>query len=188
MIPSLPLSLLGSSTVASLVPSLASAGAALSHPTVDIGVLFTLFAGGLFWAFMAGRRKVVSTIMLTYLALAIFPALPAEKIISSIGLRDRAVGSIGIFVILFILLALFLGARRGRAFGIVGPWWQTLALSFLQMGLLIHLVLSFLADEKKNMLSGLTRRIFADPGTHLWWLLAPILFLVIVRRLSMRED
>jgi len=188
MIPSLPLSLLGSSTVSSFVPSLASAGAALSHPTVDVGIIFTLLAGGLFWAFVAGRRKVVSTIMLTYIALAISPALPTDRIISSIGLRDRSLGAIGAFLILFLLLALFLGARRGRAFGIVGPWWQTLALSFLQVGLLIHIVFSLLADDKKNMLSGFTRRIFTDPSTHLWWLLAPILFLAIVRRLSLRED
>ncbi len=188
MVSSLPLSLLGSSTVSSFSPSLASAGAALSHPTVDIGVIFTLLAGGLFWAFVAGRRKVVSTIMLTYIALALFPALPAERIISSIGLRNHAWSMIGAFLIVFLILGFLLGARRGRAFGIVGPWWQTLALSFLQMGLLIHIVVSFLSDEKKSALSGLTRRIFADPGTHLWWLLAPLLFLIIVRRLSMRED
>lgn len=187
-IPSLPASLLGSSTLSSLSPSFASVSAALSHPTVDIGIIFALFAGGLFWAFVAGRRKVVSTIMLTYIALALFPALPTERILSSIGLRDQSLGTIGVFLILFILLALFLGARRGRAFGIVGPWWQTLALSFLQVGLLIHIIFSLLADEKKNMLSGFTRGIFADPGAHVWWLLAPILFLIIIRRLSMRED
>jgi len=187
-IPSNPLSLLGSSTVSSFLPSLASAGAALSHPTVDIGIIFTLLAGGFFWALVAGRRKVVSTIMLTYIALAIFPALPTENILSSIGLRDHALGAIGAFLVVFLILGFLLGARRGRAFGIVGPWWQTLALSFLQMGLLIHIVITFLSDEKKSALSPLTRRIFADPGVHLWWLLAPILFLVIVRRLSMRED
>lgn len=187
-IPSLPLPLLGSSTVSSFSPALASSGAVLSHPTVDIGILFTLFAGGLFWAFVAGRRKVVSTIMLTYIALAVFPALPVERIISSVGLRDKSSGAIAAFLVLFLLLAFFMGARRGRAFGIVGPWWQTLALSFLQVGLLIHIVFSLLADDKKNMLSGITRRIFTDPSVHLWWLLAPILFLVIIRRLSMRED
>ncbi|MFY9463215.1 MAG: hypothetical protein WAP52_03455 [Candidatus Sungiibacteriota bacterium] len=184
----MPSSLLGSSTLSSLSPALASAGVALSHPTVDIGIIFTLLAGGLFWAFVAGRRKVVSTIMLTYIALALFPALPIDRIISSIGLRDSSFGAIGAFLILFIVLAFFLGARRGRAFGIVGPWWQTLALSFLQVGLLIHIVFSLLADEKKNMLSGFTRGVFTDPSVHLWWLLAPILFLVIIRRLSMRED
>lgn len=187
-IPTLPISLLGSSTVSSLSPSLASAGAALAHPTVDLGIIFTLLAGGLFWAFVAGRRKVVSTIMLTYVALAIFPALPIERIISSVGLQNKSLGAIVAFLLLFLLLAFFMGARRGRAFGIVGPWWQTLALSFLQVGLLIHIVFSLLADDKKNMLSVFTRSIFTDPSTHLWWLVAPILFLIIIRRLSMRED
>lgn len=189
MISSLPLSLLGSSTtVSSLSLSLASAGVALAHPTVDIGIIFTLLAGGLFWAFVAGRRKVVSTIMLTYIALAIFPALPTGRMVSLIGLRDPSLGAIVPFLLIFAVLAFFMGARRGRAFGIVGPWWQTLALSFLQVGLLIHIVFSLLADDKKSMLSGITRHIFTDANTHLWWLLAPILFLIIVRRLSMRED
>lgn len=183
-IPSVPTSLLDSSRV----PALASAGAALAHPTVDIGVIFVLFAGGLFWAFVAGRRKVVSTIMLTYIALAVFPALPTDWILSFIAIRNHTIGSIVVFIILFLLLALFLGARRGRAFGIVGPWWQTLALSFLQMGLLIHIIFSLLAEDKANVLSGFTRNIFTDPSVHLWWLLAPVLFLIIVRRLSMRED
>ncbi len=56
------------------------------------------------------------------------------------------------------------------------------------MGLLVHIVFSLLSDDKRNMLSGFTRRVFTDPGVHVWWLLAPILFLVIIRRLSMRED
>lgn len=187
-IPSVPVSLLGSHATLPYASALTSAGAILAHPTVDIGVIFVLFAGGLFWAFVAGRRKVVSTIMLTYIALAVFPALPTSWLLSFIAIRNHAIGAIGVFILLFLLLALFLGARRGRAFGIVGPWWQTLALSFLQMGLLIHIIFSFLAEDKANVLSGFTRNIFTDPAVHLWWLLAPILFLIIVRRLSMRED
>jgi hypothetical protein len=160
----------------------------LSHPTADLGVVFALLAGGLFWAFVAGRRKVISTIMVTYIALAIFPALPLDRIMGAVGQRGSSFSLVGAFLLFFFLLAFLLGARRGRAFGITGPWWQTLVLSFLQMGLLIHIGLSLLPDDRKDVLSGIIRRIFTAPGAHLWWLLAPVAFLVIIRRLSMRED
>lgn len=187
--PTIPMSLLGSTTAAvSGISSVAALSRAISHPTLDAGIFFALFAGGFFWAFAAGRRKVVSGIMITYIALAVFPALPTDRIISAFGAHLRSFGALAVFITLFAFLILLLGARRGRAFSLGGPWWQTLVLSFLQMGLLAHTALYLLSADKRELLSPLTRRIFADPGVHLWWLLAPVVFLIIVRRLSMRED
>lgn len=173
---------------ASLASSAQGAAQILSHPTWDVVLLLVLAGGGLFWAFLAGRRKIVSTIMLTYVALAIFPAIPAERLARSIGLRDPALGAIGTFFILFVLIVWLLGARRGRAFSPGGPWWQVLFLSFVQAGLLIHIVLTLLPSERAAGLSPLARAVFANPAFHLWWLVAPAAFLVIIRRLAMREE
>ena len=172
----------------SLATSAQGAAQILSNPTWDVILLLVLAGGGLFWAFLAGRRKIISTIMLTYVALAIFPAIPAERLARSIGLSDPAVGTIGVFFILFVLIVWLLGARRGRPFSPGGPWWQVLFLSFVQAGLLIHIVLTMLPSDRAAALSPLSRAIFANPSFHLWWLVAPAVLLVIIRRLSMREE
>jgi hypothetical protein len=171
-----------------LTASLANISRTLSSPTWDLVLIFVLIGGSLFWAFLAGRRKIISAIMLTYVALAIFPAIPVEGLVGSLGLRDQSLGAIGIFLILLVLIVWLLGARRGRAFSPGGPWWQVLLLSFVQAGLLVHIVLSFLPSERIALLSPLTRGVFADPSVHVWWLAAPAALLVIIRRLAMREE
>lgn len=187
--PTIPVSLLGSTTAAvSGISSFAALNRTILHPTLDAAIFFMLFAGGLFWAFAAGRRKVVSSIMMTYVALALFPALPLDRITALSGIRDRSWAMIAVFVVLFLLLAFLLGARRGRAFSVSGPWWQTLFLSFLQIGLLVHTAVSLLSDDKAAVLSPLARRIFADPAMHFWWLITPVAFLIIMRRLATRDD
>ena len=184
----MPLSFLGTSTLASTsFASVSHAAAALSHPTVDAIVLFVLIAGGLFYGIIAGRRKIVSSLLLTYVAIAIFPTLPIEKLALLSGTRDSSVISMAAFIILFVLLVLFLGARR-RGFGQSSTWWQIFSLSFLQMGLLIHTVLGFLPPEKSSALAPFTRSVFANPTLHIWWLVVPILALAVIRRLIHRDE
>mgnify|MGYP001607111302 FL=1 len=125
--------------------------------------------------------------MLSYVALAIFPAIPVERIVSSLGLRDAVAGKIGVFFILLALLIWLLGARRAKPFSPGGSWWQVLLLSFTQVGLLTHITISFLTPDRIEVLSPLTRRVFADPDIHLWWLVAPAALLILIRRLEMRE-
>lgn len=181
-------SIIGVVTFSSLASSANGAVKVLSNPTWDLILIFVLVGGAIFWAFLAGRRKIISTIMLTYVALAIFPAIPVERLAGAIGLRDRALGSIGIFIILVVLIVWLLGARRGRPFAPGGPWWQVLLLSFIQAGLLIHIILTFLPPEQTAFMSPLARRVFADPAIHVWWLVTPAAFLIIIRRLAIREE
>lgn len=168
--------------------SLAGINQAILHPTMDLGIIFVVFAGGLFWAFAAGRRKVISSIMTTYVALALWPALLLANVAGSIGLGNGSLAKIITFLALVILLYLLLGTRRRRGFALPGAWWQTVALSFLQIGLLVHIAATLLAPEETRILSPLARRVFADPAVHIWWLLGPLLFLIAIRRLAMHED
>ncbi len=168
--------------------SLKNAGALLSNPTGDVLLVILLVGGSLFWSFLAGRRKVVSTIMVTYIALAIFPAIPAERLTAMLGIRDRFLGTIGIFLILFFVMVWLLGARRARPFARGAPWWQVFFLSLVQAGLLAHIILTLLPASQISMLSPLMRRIFIDPSVHLWWLVTPAILLVLIRRLAMRDE
>ena len=62
-----------------------------------------------------------------------------------------------------------------------GSWWQVLLFSFLQIGLLIAVVLSFLPDSVSQHLAPLTQRIFVDPYSVFGWVAAPILAMILVR-------
>ena len=168
--------------------SLQSASALFSNPTWDVMLIILLVGGSLFWSFLAGRRKIVSTIMVTYMALAIFPAIPVAQLTKMLGIRDAFLGTIGIFLILFILMVWLLGARRSRSFAPGAPWWQVFFLSLAQSGLLAHIILSLLPPSQTILLSPLTRRVFLDPSVHLWWLVAPAMLLILIRRLAMRDE
>jgi len=176
-----------STLASSALASVSQAASFLSHPTLDVLVLFVLIGGGLFYAIVAGRRKIISSLMITYMALALFPVLPVATLANSFGVKDKSVVFMVSFIILFVLLTLFLGARR-RGFGQSSSWWQIFLLSFLQMGLLIHTVLGFLPSEKTAVLAPFTRTVFANPNTHLWWLVAPAAALILIRRLIYRDE
>ena len=184
----MPLSLISSSTFAfTSLASVSQAAGALSHPTIDVIVLLTLIGGGLFYAFFAGRRKLISSLMLTYMAIAVFPVLPIETLRKITGAGNTPVIPMASFAILFFLLVLFLGARR-RGFGHSTSLWQIFLLSFLQVGLLIHIILGFLPPEKINALAPLTRAVFANPSLHVWWLLVPVVVLIFIRHLIHRDE
>lgn len=159
----------------------------ISHPTWDLVVLFALVAGGLLYGITAGRRKIVSTLMLTYVASALFSAIPAEVFANMPWVKEKFVALLGMFLALFLLLAWLLGARRARGFASDGSWWQIFLLSFLQMGLLIHIILGFLPFDRIQALAPLTRNVFANPNTHFWWLAAPVVVLILIRRLEARD-
>lgn len=168
--------------------SVQSAAAIFSHPTWDVLLIMLLVGGSLFWSFTAGRRKIVSTIMVTYVALAIFPAIPVVRLTALLGVRDQFVTSIGIFLILFVLMVWLLGARRGRFFAPGASWWQVFLLSLVQGGFLMHIILSLLPASQTAQLSFLTRRVFLDPTVHVWWLVTPAILLIIIRRIALRDE
>lgn len=160
-----------------------------SHPTWDILLVLALLAGGFFYGISAGKRRIAATIIYTYVALAITSALPVERLAGFFPGTSPFWFKTGAFLAIFILLALLLGtSRRRRGFASASSWWQVFLLSFVQVGLLIHILLGFLPKEIIATLAPLTRTVFANPAYHLWWLLAPLAILVILRRFEVREE
>ncbi len=159
-----------------------------SHPTWDLILIFALLAGGFFYGLMAGKRRIAATIIYTYVALAVSSALPIGRWFAPSTELDIFWIRAGSFAALFLILAFFLGSRRSKGLAPAGTWWQIFLLSFLQVGLLIHLVLGFLPQEKIKLLASLTKTVFANPDFHIWWLIIPLALLIILRRLEMREE
>lgn len=160
----------------------------LSHPTWDLVLIFVILAVGFFYGISAGKRRMAATLIYTYVALAVFSALPLEKLAKTFGTVEIYFIKMGVFLVIFLLLAFFLGSRSRRGMTPASSWWEVFLLSFLQAGLLIHINLSFLPAEKIKLLAPLTKNLFANPQFNLGWLVIPLAVLILLRRLESRDD
>ncbi len=158
-----------------------------SHPTWDLILVFALLAIGFFYGISTGKRKIAATLIYTYVALAVFSALPLNKLNQILGVKEEFFLKIGVFLIIFLLLVFLLGSRKSRGFAPAGAWWQIFLLSFLQVGLLIHTLLNFLPPEKIKILAPLTKNLFANPHLHIWWIIIPIALVIILRRFESQD-
>lgn len=160
----------------------------ISHPTWDMVTVFALIAAGFFYGISAGKWRIGATILYTYTTLAIFSSLPLDTWIKSYNLGQEFAIKIGIFLLLFLFFAIMLGSRNRRGIAFSRAWWQVFLLSFLQVGLLIHIFVSFLPKDKIMLLAPITRTVFANPSLHLWWLGVPLAVLILLRRLGTQDD
>ena len=157
---------------------------ALSNPTWDVVLILAMLAIGFFYGIYRGKKRIAATIIYTYVALAIYSVLPFEKITKFFSGTNEYFVKIGIFLILFILLSLLLGTKKGRGFRSGGSWWQIFLLSFVQIGFLVHLFFSFLPTEQVASLAPLTKNFFANSNYHLWWMAGPIIIVILLRRID----
>jgi len=165
------------------IPQAATVINVLSHPTWDIVVIFALIAGGFFYGISAGKSRIAATLLYTYVAFGVFSVLPLSSWFKGFNEVEELWVKTGIFLGLFLLLAFALGSRKNRGFAPASAWWKIFLLSFLQMGLVIHILLSFLPPGRFE-LAPITKTVFANPAYTIWWFLAPLLVLIFLRRIE----
>ena len=159
----------------------------LSHPTWDVVLIFAMIAIGFFYGLSRGRHKMVSSVLNTYIALAVFNAVPIETISRYIRVDNIFIVKTIMFFAIFLPLAFLLNRGRPRFFRSNISWWHVFLLSFIQTGLLIHIVFSFLSPEISKNLAPLTKSVFANTNLTIWWLVVPLIFMIFLRR-SGRDD
>ena len=164
-----------------------SAAQLLSHPTWDLILIFVMIAIGFFYGISRGRHKMISTVINTYVALAVFNAVPVKTLAGYFRTENLFLVKTGIFFAIFLPLIFLMNRGRPRYLRSSIAWWQVFLLSFIQAGLLIHIVFSFLPAETAKNLAPLTRSFFANTNLTVWWLGLPLLFLIFLRR-SGRDD
>ena len=88
--------------------------------------------------------------------------------------------SLGIFILLFFFLShsalmrtLGHGATQGRL-------WQVMIFSFLHVGLLISVTLSFFPSDLAGVLSPFTRALFLSDIARAVWVLLPVLAMALL--------
>ncbi|MDR3642299.1 MAG: hypothetical protein P4L74_01560 [Candidatus Doudnabacteria bacterium] len=155
-------------------------------PSWDLFILLFWAVASIFYAFSAGRGRIISLLMSLYIAKLFVLQAPwlgnsvGQALPNTLSSIQQLVSFLIIFVILFVLLSryAFRTSADGRHFTAI-PF--AIVFAVLQVGLLINTILSYLAVSGKTF-SDLITLIFLSGPADFIWLVAPLVFLIILGR------
>lgn len=156
-------------------------------PSWDLFILLFWLVASVLFAFAAGRGRMLLILVSTYMAQLLVIKAPflSEVASDKFNIGAATLAQLAAFVVLFLIFFIFLGryAFRSTADGrqiLALPF--TLIFTVLQVGLLINIVVTYLPDYVQNSFSPLIQFIFLHPNAGFIWLLAPIVFLIVIGR------
>lgn len=160
-----------------------------AQPTWDLFIVLFFVVAAFLYGVSLGRDRIIVILVSLYMALAVVNTAPyldvleksSQEILSKIFVF-KITGFLGVFIVLFFLLSHSALLRTIAASDERGPWWQVMLFSFLHVGLLISVTLSFLPPEAVGKLAPLTQRIFTEELSRFLWVAAPIVAMILVRR------
>ena len=162
-----------------------STGLSWSHPTWDLFIVVFLVVGTLLYGFSLGRSRIIMIMMALYMALVSIMYLPViPKFTEGVQLGNGFVLKISSFLALFAIL--FFMLTRSALNNTIGDddssarWWHIMLLAFMQVGMLLSVVMSFLPESWLNHVSTLTRITFVSPWGKFVWVIMPIIGLTLV--------
>lgn len=156
----------------------------LTNPSWDLFVLVTFAVVICAYLFRFGKDRAFLILISTYISFALIEKLPLIEKVAGVSLKntptDKALIFLaGIFAVYFILSrSAFTSVSR-----IVSKksWFPTLVLSFLQVGLIISLIISFLSPAEVKDLSAFLRYFFATDSAQFFWLVAPFAAIFLLK-------
>ena len=156
------------------------------NPSWDLFIFLFWGVAAVFYAFAAGRGRIISLLMSLYIAKLMVLQAPwlanaiNQKLPSNLASLQQLISFLIIFVLLFVLLSryAFRTSADGRHFGSI-PF--TLVFAVLQIGLLINTIISYLAVSGKSF-SPLISLVFLSHSADFIWLVLPLIFLIILGR------
>lgn len=176
-----------------------------AKPSWDLFIVLFFIIGSLLYGLSLGRDRVVGILVSVYMALAVVNTAPfikdwAAASTSNVGIQNLFVvqltSFLGSFVLLFFLLSRSALLRTVGSSKKDGRWWQTVIFSFLHVGLLISITMSFIPSSSLDVLSPTTRQIFTEEVSRFLWIVGPIIAMIVLgesprrrkRRASSDED
>lgn len=157
-----------------------------SKPSWDLFIILFFIVAGFLYGLSLGRDRVIVILISVYMALAVVNSAPfIGNFQADIGIDQFFAFRISTFVVVFILL-FFMMSRSALLSTIAssdtrGSWWQVLLFSFLHVGLLISITLSFLPPSAATHLAPLTQKIFVQDIGRFIWIVAPIVAMVLIK-------
>lgn len=154
---------------------------------VFAGAIATIFAYGIF----SGKGKIFTLLLATYFSFLITTLAPWKQIGDFFNYeKDFPSATFQAFIFLILIVAFcfllphsVLGSvsRIGRGGG-RGSWWQAAVFSFLEVGLLSSIILSFLPAKNLTDINYLFKQFFIGQMPYFIWMFLPILALTFLRR------
>lgn len=156
-------------------------------PSWDLFILLFWVVASVLFAFAAGRGRMLSILVSTYMAQLLVIQAPffSDAVSNRFNIGTATIAQLAAFVILFLIFFIFLNRYAMRS-SIERR--QLLAMPFVlvftifQVGLFINIVLSYLPDYVQNNMSPLIQFLFLHPNAGFIWLLLPVVFLVLAGR------
>ncbi|HAR99685.1 MAG: hypothetical protein US57_C0006G0008 [Candidatus Moranbacteria bacterium GW2011_GWC2_37_73] len=140
-------------------------------------ILVLLVLSTLFWL-LVGRFRLHNFLINMYISLAILQVIPKDVMAFS---KNSSILVFLISVVLLTLLNKYLFDIHQSGSGLA--LWQVFVMSFFEVVLLLSIVISFLpAKEVTLYISKNSLSYFIDPLWRLVWMIAPLAFLVFVRK------
>jgi hypothetical protein len=154
-------------------------------PSWDLFILLAWVGLAVVYTFAAGRGRVINILLSVYVAKLIVQEMPflTNTAAKQLNLSIFSLQQLAAFIVVFLALFLFLGrfvlktsadSRRlsSMVFG--------LFFAFLQIGLLINIILSYLPVGVQAGLSNLIRTVFINDPVSFIWLVLPIVYLIVL--------
>ena len=158
-----------------------------STPSWDLFIILFFLVASLIYGLSMGRDRAIVVIVSIYMALAVVDYAPfVENLIKGTAVEQFFIFKISSFLVVFILL-FYLLAQSALLNTIASrsatrSWWQAILFSFLQVGLLISIVLSFLPAEATNVFSDFTKKAFTTEMARFVWIVSPIVLMALIRK------
>ncbi len=155
-------------------------------PSWDLFIIIFFVVAVFLYGLSLGRNRILVILISIYISLALVNAFPfSEKVIAQFKMGDSFVLKITLFasiiLILFFLLSHSALSSALKSRRKEGSWLQLIVFSFLHVGLLISLVLSFVPKEFVENLAPFTRKVFTTDLAQFLWLLLPIVAMCLLR-------
>jgi len=156
-----------------------------SEPTWDLFIILFFVIAALLYGLSLGRNRIIAIMVSIYMTLAVINAFPLQFFGNEVRVNETFALQIGTFIAIFLGLFFILSrsALSGTILnsGVGGRWWQVIIFSFLQVGMLISVVLSFLPADILNNLTLVTRSIFIGEWQEFLWIASPVVAMIIMR-------
>lgn len=157
-----------------------------AQPTWDMFIVLFFIVAAFLYGLSLGRDRVIVIVISVYMALAVVNTAPfIGTMKADLGVDQFFGFRISTFIVVFILL-FFLMSRSALLATVAsadarGSWWQVLLFSFLHVGLLISITLSFLPPAASSHLAPLTQKVFVEDVGRFVWIIAPIVAMILIR-------
>lgn len=156
------------------------------EPTWDLFIVLFFVVASLIYGISLGRDRIIVILVSIYMALAIVNHIPFLTGVSmaEVSVNDTFALRVSVFLGVFILLFFFLShSALIKAFGSntsrQGKFWQVMVYSFLHVGLLISVTLSFFPTDLASVLSPLTQALFMSDIARALWVTLPVLAMAV---------